>query len=278
MSAARLESILASVRQRAAERRARQPLERLRELVVPDSWRRERFLVALEKPGLALIAECKRRAPWSGVLIDEAGRAGTNPVRLPVPGPRWFAHVAACRQGGAALLAVHTEQDHFGCALEDLQTCAHAGLSRLRCDFVLDEGMLLESCLAGADALLLIAALHTGARLVELREQCRELGLAVVLEVRDERELESALALEPELVSVDARDLETHALDPARVERLLARVPAGVRTLARGGLARLEDLRRVRAAGARAALVGEALLRSDDPARLLAGWKAALEA
>lgn len=276
MNDASLDAILESVRRRAAQRRAHQPLERLRELVVPDSWRRERLLLALEQGGFALLAECKRRSPWSGALLEEGNRPGTNPVRLPVPGPRWFAHVSACRQGGAAGLFVHTEQDHYGCALEDLQTVAHAALPRVRCDFVLDEGMLLESCLAGADALCFETLALPDELLRVLRESARELGLGVLLVVRDERELERALALEPEALLVEARDAQHFAPELARAEGLLARVPRGRFALARGGIGALEDLVRLRAAGARAAVVGEALLRAADPAALLAGWKAGL--
>ncbi len=278
MATTLLEPILACVRKRAAERRARQPLARLEQLVVPDSWRRERFLLALSKPELAIIAECKRRSLSAGVLIDEAHRPGTRPVPRPVPGPRWFALASAYKQGGAALLSVLTEEDHFGGSLEDLATVAHTGLSRLRKDFILDEGMLYETCLAGADAVLLIAAILPDPRLRALRELARELGLAVLLEVHDERELERALVFEPEALGVNARDLTSLEVDLATVERLLPRVPAAVLKVAESGIRGVDDLRRVRAAGANAVLVGETLIRAADPALLLASWREALRA
>jgi indole-3-glycerol phosphate synthase len=278
MAATRLDPILADVRRRAAERRARQPLARLQTLVAPDSRRRERFLLALSKPELGFIAECKRRSPSAGVLIEEAARAGTRPVPRPVPGPRWFALASAYKQGGAALLSVLTEEDHFGGSLEDLLTVAHTGLPRLRKDFILDEGMLYEACLFGADAVLLIAAILPDPELRALRELCRELGLAVLLEVHDERELERALAVEPEALGVNARDLTSMQVDLATVERLLPRVPAQVLKVAESGIRGLQDLRRVRAAGANAVLIGESLIRAEDPARLLASWREALHA
>jgi indole-3-glycerol phosphate synthase len=263
MSAFSREALLAAVRRRAAERRRAQPLERLKDLVAPDSWRRERFLQALHQP--AIVAVCQRRAPDGRALLEETARAGTRPARLPLPGPRWFAYVDACRAGGAAALAVVTELDYHGGTLEDLQTVAHARLSRLRLDFPLDEGMVYESCLAGADALRLVAADLDDSGLRTLRECCRELGLAVVLDVRDRAELARALALEPEAICV-----------PARAEQLLQGLAQGPLRLAAGGIATPADVRRLRAAGAQALLVGEALSRAEDPAALLSGLRAAL--
>ncbi len=268
MPATRLDPILAAVRERAAERRRRQPLERLRDLVQPDSTRRERFVRALARPGLSIIAECKRRSPSAGVLLDGPG----------TPDARWFALADAYRRGGARALSVLTEQDHFGGSLEDLHSLAHAGLPRLRKDFILDEGMLLEACLFGADAVLLIAAILPDAELRALRECSRALGLAVLLEVHDEPELERALAVEPELVGVNARDLRTLSVDLATVERLLPRVPEGPLKVAESGIHDSADLRRVRAAGADAVLIGETLIRCADPAALLHSWREELHA
>jgi len=264
MAGTRLDPIVAAVRARAAERRRQQPLERLRELVRPDASRRARFVQALSGPGLAIIAECKRRSPSAGVLIDA--------------GPGWSALADAYKRGGAAALSVLTEQDHFGGSLEDLQSVAHAGLPRLRKDFILDQAMLLEACLFGADAVLLIAAILPDAELRDLRERAGELGLAVLLEVHDERELERALAVEPELVGVNARDLRTLTTDLATVERLLPRVPKRQLKVAESGIQTVADLQRVRAAGADAALIGETLVRSKDPAALLHSWKESLHA
>jgi len=268
MIATRLDPIVAAVRKRAAERRGQQPLERLQQLVRPDPARRERFVRALGGPGLAIIAECKRRSPSAGALIDEGGS----------PGARWFALADAYRRGGASALSVLTEQDHFGGSLADLQSVAPTGLPRLRKDFIVDQGMLYEACLFGADAVLLIAAILPDAELRSLRECARELGLAVLLEVHDERELERALAVEPELLGVNARDLRTLTVDLTTIERLMPRVPKDLPKVAESGIRTLDDLRRVRAAGADAVLIGETLMRAADPAALLRAWKEALHA
>jgi len=277
VSGTRLDPIVADVRRRAAERRRSQPLERLKELVREDSWRRERFLAAFPKGELAFVAEMKRRSPSAGALLEEDGDAGsTLPTRLPRPGPRYFALAQSYRHGGAAAISVLTELDHFGGSLDDLRAVEFTRLPRLRKDFLVDEAMLLESCLYGADAVLLIAAILEGGDLQRLRNAARELGLAVLLEVHDERELERALPLEPELLGVNARDLRTLAVDLATVERLLPLVPAGPIKVAESGIRGVEDLRRVRAAGADAVLVGEALVRNGDPEATLRSWKEAL--
>ncbi len=102
------------------------------------------------------------------------------------------------------------------------------------------------------------------------------LGLAALVEVHDDEELERALAVEPDLVGINARDLTTFTIDLATVERLLHQVPARFVRVAESGIATVSDLRRVRAAGADAALVGEALMRAGDAEATLRGWKEAL--
>ncbi len=257
----RLDPILDSVRARAAARRRDQPLDGLRAGLRPDPARGARFRAALAGPELALLAECKRRSPSEGALAGEVDLA-----------PRAAAYAA----GGAAALSVLTEEDHFRGRLADLTAVADAGLPRLRKDFLLDEGMVLESLAAGADAVLLLAVCLPDPLLGELRACAAECGLAVLLEVHDEAELERALAVEPDCLGVNARDLRDFRVDLGTVERLLPRVPAGTLRVAESGLAGPADLRRVRAAGADAALVGTALMRAADPAAELRGWRAAL--
>ena len=279
MSGTKLDPIVADVRRRAAERRKSQPIERLKDLVREDSWRRERFLVGFKKGELGFITEMKRRSPSAGTLIAEAeDPRSTLPTRTPRPGPRWHAIADAYRRAGAAAISVLTESDHFAGSLDDLRAVEFTKLPRLRKDFVVDEAMLWESCLYGADAVLLLPAILAPGELATLRNVARELGLAVLLEVHDERELELAIPLEPELLGVNARDLKTLQVDLATVERLLPQVPAGPIKVAESGIRGVEDLRRVRAAGAEAVLVGETLVRSDDPEGTLRAWKEALRA
>ena len=262
-SATRLDPILADVRRRSAERRSRRSLNDLRASLEPDPRRRQRFLAALGGPGLGLLAEIKRHSPSAGALAASVD-------------PRQQARAYA--EGGADALSVLTESDHFHGAPEDLERVADAGLPRLRKDFLLDEGMVLESLEMGAEAVLLLANCLDDALLGELRHLAGECGLAVLLEVHDEGELERALAVEPDCVGVNARDLETFLVDLATVEVLLPQIPERYVRVAESGLRRLPDLERVRRAGADAVLVGEALMRAADPAALLRQWRRALDA
>jgi len=227
-------------------------------LADPDPARGTRFTRALRAPGLSLIAECKRRSPSVGTLSDVASIA---------------ARAEAYAAGGAAALSVLTEQDHFGGAPEDLAAAANSGLPRLRKDFLLTVDMVVESVEMGADAVLLLALCLDDAQLRDLRDAARDLGLAVLLEVHDEPELERGLAVEPDCLGVNARDLRTFEVDLAVPERLLSRIPAHMVRVAESGLHRPEDARRMLEAGADAALIGEALMRAPDPAPLLARWR-----
>jgi len=257
----RLRPILEAVTARSAERRARKSLADLRAELEVEPARRAAFADALSAPGLAFIAECKRRAPSAGELSQEASLDE---------------RITAYERGGAAALSILTEEDHFQGSLADLRAAPAVGLPRLRKDFLLDEGMVLEAQLAGASAVLLIAACLEPARLAELREVAREAGLGVLIEVHDAEELELAATHAPEALGVNARDLRSFEVDLGVSLDLLPRMPEGVARVAESGLATLADLERVRAAGADAALVGTALMRSADPEATLRQWREAL--
>jgi len=259
----RLDGILVDVERRARERRERTSLAELRREVRPDPSRGRRFVGALKRGSMSLIAECKRRSPSAGTFSTE--------VDLLERGLLYAS-------GGASALSILTEEDHFAGGLGDLRRMEPTGLPRLRKDFLLDEGMVLESAACGAEAILLLAICLPGTLLAELRELAGQLGLAVLLEVHDEAELERALDVEPDCIGVNARDLKTFHVDLATVERLMPRIPASYVRVAESGLRTIDDLVRVRAAGADAGLIGEALMRAEDPARTLADWRKALDA
>lgn len=261
LTGTRLDPILKSVAERATARRKEEPLSRLRAEVSSDPSRRARFRSALSGDGLAVIAECKRRSPSVGQLSEEVDLAS---------------RAAAYARGGAAALSVLTEGDHFSGSPLDLAAVAGCGLPRLRKDFILDEGMVLESVAMGADAILLLAVCLPDPLLGELRQCAAEAGLAVLLEVHDAAELERALPHTPDALGVNARDLKTFHVDLATVEALLPGVPPGIIRVAESGVDGLAALGRVQAAGADAALVGEALMRSADPAATLGEWREAL--
>ncbi len=271
MSTPTLDAIVASVRGRSVERQRERAPGWLEAHARPDPARRERILSALTKPELAFIVALERRSPSGGVMFQEARQPGEK-----LAGPRWHALADAVRAGGADVLAVGTEEDHYNGELEDLRSVAFTQLPVMRADFVVDESMVRESCAYGADAITLIAKILDDATLARLRGVARQVGLAVLIEVHEERELERALPLEPELLGVNARDRRTMEMDAHAFERLLPRVRKPTLRVALSGLASAEDMRRARAAGADVALIGGALMKAADPAATLSAWKTAV--
>ncbi len=220
---------------------------------VSDSGRRLRD--ALSAPGIAVIAEFKRRSPSAGKLRGDADVGEM---------------VSAYERGGAAALSVLTEGPHFEGALEDLrQARAACGLPILRKDFIVDPYQLHEARSAGADAVLLIVAALQRPALMELHEQARELGLDVLVEVHDSAELEVALSVGADLIGVNNRDLRDFSVDVQRTARLLAEMPTGIVVVSESGIASAEQLRELQEQGVQAVLVGELLMRAQDPEQAL---------
>jgi indole-3-glycerol phosphate synthase len=210
-----------------------------------------RFEAALTEPGIAVIAEFKRRSPSAGTL----GRA-----------PDLHELVGAYERGGAGALSVLTEEKHFDGTLEDLRAARTAcELPILRKDFILDDYQLYEAKVAGADAVLLIVAALAPEELHSLHEGAGKLGLDVLVEVHDREELRTALSLGAELIGINNRDLRDFSVDVERTEKLMGEIPAGVTVVSESGIARAEQLVKLEAAGVDAVLVGEALMRSADP-------------
>jgi indole-3-glycerol phosphate synthase len=202
-----------------------------------------------------VVAEVKRASPSAGAI-----RAG-----LDAP-----AQARAYAAAGAAAISVLTDGPGFGGSLADLAAVREAvAVPLLRKDFVVDAYQLLEARAHGADAaLLIVAALDEGA-LRALLAACGELGLAALVEVHDEAEVDVALRAGARIVGVNNRNLKTFVVDLAVSERLLPLLPASVRGVAESGVRTAEDARRLRRAGAANLLVGEALVRAADPGALL---------
>lgn len=214
------------------------------------------FLAALRPPGPEprVIAEFKRASPSRGVI-----RAGAAPDEI--------ARVYA--GAGAAALSVLTDRDFFDGSLEDLRKArAACSLPVLRKDFILDPIQLLETRAAGADAVLLIVAALEDARLRELLDGARELGLAALVEIHTEQELERALGAGSELVGINNRDLHSFVTDVA-VTRELAPRASGCCVVSESGLRESAVLRALGEVGADAFLVGEALMQAPDPGSAL---------
>lgn len=204
---------------------------------------------------LAVIAEIKRRSPSKGDLAADLV-------------PHMLAQ--AYEAGGAACLSVLTDQQHFDGSPRDLaEARAASHLPVLRKDFTVSEHDVFDARAMGADAVLLIVAVLDDAELRAFHDLALELGMAALVEVHDEGEVERALAAGAVIVGVNQRDLRTFAVDECRAVRVAASIPAGVTAVAESGITGPDDARRVADAGYHAILVGEALVRSPDPTAAL---------
>jgi indole-3-glycerol phosphate synthase len=253
----RLAQILQAALARAAELRPRRAALRRQaaEAAAPPRWE-----AAFDGPEVTVIGEVKRRSPSAGAIAEHLS-----------PG----AHAQAYVSGGAAAISVLTEALHFGGSLEDLDEVRQAvAVPLLRKDFILDEAQLYEARIHGASAVLLIVRALDVAALRDLAAGARELGLARLVEVHGPEELDRALEVAPDAVGVNARDLDTFAVDLDAIEPVLRAVPADMMAVAESGLASRADVARVAGWGADAVLVGAAIAASADPAaavRRLAG-------
>ena len=246
-----LEQIVERKRQEVAERRRMLPLADVTQRAVAGPAPRD-FMAAIRAPGVSVIAEYKRRSPSAGNL--HGGLTPQDTARL-------------YERGGAAAMSVLTDMDFFGGADDDLRAARDAGrLPLLRKDFTIDAWQGYEGRAIGADAVLLIAAILSDAQLVEFGELAGRLGMAALVEVHDERELERALASGAGLIGINNRDLRTFTVSLDTSLRLRTRIPAGVVTVAESGIRSGEDVRALRSAGFDAILVGESLLRAERPA------------
>ena len=211
------------------------------------------FVDALRAKGpTALIAEIKKASPSRGVLIDKY-----EPGRI----------AAAYERGGAACLSVLTDENYFCGAADDLVLARReVSLPVLRKDFIVDEKQVYESRGIGSDCILLIAAVLEVGQLRDYRETAEGLDMAALIEVHDEREMDAAAYSGANLIGINNRDLSTFETDLATTERLAKYAPSGATLVSESGIWTKADVDRVFAAGARAILVGESLMRSDDPA------------
>ncbi|MBB6626307.1 indole-3-glycerol phosphate synthase TrpC [Nocardioides sp. KIGAM211] len=203
--------------------------------------------------GSSVIAEVKRRSPSKGDLAE-------------IPDPTVLARQYA--DGGAAAISVLTEQRRFGGSLADLRAVrAAVGTPLLRKDFIVTSYQLVEARAAGADLALLIVAALDDDLLRRLYDEARELGLTVLVEVHDEPETERAIELGAELIGVNARNLKTLAVDHDTFGRLAPLVPDDRVLVAESGISGPADVQRFVDQGARAVLVGEALVKDGDARR-----------
>jgi indole-3-glycerol phosphate synthase len=213
--------------------------------------------VQLETPhvvsykSIGLIAEVKKASPSMGVICKDF-----DPVRI----------AKEYEAAGASCLSVLTDEKFFQGSLDYLrQIRAAVKIPLLRKDFIIDERQILEAIEWGADAILLIVAILTDGQLQKFHSLATEAGLAVLVEVHDEEELERALKISPQLIGVNNRNLKTFQVDLATTENLAPQiVKSGSLLVAESGIHSRTDVQRVQACGAGAILVGESLVKQGD--------------
>ncbi len=209
------------------------------------------FRGALQGQRVGLIAEVKRSSPSRGAIN---------------PGLDLARQVRAYEAGGAAAISVLTEPTRFGGSADDLVLARKSvSLPLLKKDFHVEVSQILEARVLGASAALVIARAVPPGRLKDLMTAGADVALEILVEVRDERELDLALSLNASLIGVNNRNLETLEIDAGTSLRILPLIPRGVVAIAESGVKSAADVKRFGDAGADAVLVGSELSGARDP-------------
>lgn len=248
-----LARIVAHKKQELAD--AATPLDALEARAVELRAERRDFAAALRSRTPAVIAEIKKASPSKGVLS-----ADFNPSAI----------AGQYEAGGAAALSVLTDADFFQGSLDDLRAArASVRLPALRKDFTISPYHVVEAAASGADAILLIAAILTEREMRDFRELAESHGMAVLVEVHDEAELEPAVASGARIIGVNNRNLHNFEVRLETSLRLAERIPTGAIRVSESGIHARADVERLMQAGYSAFLVGEHLMKSGDPRRAL---------
>jgi indole-3-glycerol phosphate synthase len=247
-----LDKILAVKRAEVAAAKRAHPDVEARARAAPPS---RDFAGALRANKPAVIAEIKRASPSKGLL-----RADFDPAAI----------ARSYERAGAACISVLTDREFFQGSAEDLiKAKAACALPALRKDFLIDPYQAFEARALGADCVLLIAACLEDGPMRELEKVAHALGMAVLVEVHDARELERALALDTPLIGINNRNLRTFETRLETTLDLLPRIPAERVVVTESGIVSAADVQRMRDRGVETFLVGEAFMRAADPGKEL---------
>lgn len=253
-----LAKIIEKKRERVAAAKEAVSLEEIRERAVAarNNARSHTLIDALRADGINILAEFKRRSPSKGPI-----RADANPSEI----------AQSYEAGGAAGISVLTEEDFFAGSLDDLRSVkATVKLPVLRKDFVFDEYQVYEAAAAGADAILLIVAALGDEALAQLRWLAEDdLRMDALVEVHTGEELERAAACGARLIGVNNRDLRTFEVSLQTSLTLASRMPRDAIAVSESGLNDSQDLLRLRDSGYQGFLIGETLMRADNPEKML---------
>jgi indole-3-glycerol phosphate synthase len=256
-----LDEILVGVREDLAERQSRVSLDDLRERARRAPAAHDAVAALRDGDRVKVIAEVKRSSPSKGALAAIA-----DPASL----------ARDYEAGGASVISVLTERRRFGGSLADLTSVrAAVDVPLLRKDFVVGSYQVWEARAFGADVVLLIVAALEQEALVSLVERVHSLGMAALVEVHDEAEVERAVDAGARVIGVNARDLRTLTVDRATFARLAPRIPDSVVKVAESGVRGPHDVLEYARAGAGAVLVGESLVIGGNPRSAVADLVAA---
>lgn len=251
-----LDRLAEHARERVRAARTQIPLEEIRRQALSLPIGGFSFEKALKKPGLSFICECKKASPSKGIIAEE------------------FPYLQIAREyeaAGADCISVLTEPKWFlgsGRYLEEIAETV--SIPCLRKDFTVDEYMIYEAKILGASAVLLICSILSQRQLSEYLSLCDELGLSALVEAHDEAEVELSQRAGARIIGVNNRNLKDFSVDAKNSFSLRQRIPEGVLFVSESGVQSVEDVRRLREAGADAVLVGEALMRASDKKKKLA--------
>ncbi len=247
-----LEQIIAKKRKRLERAKQDNPLSRImRDLVSIPNVRRS-FRDRIAEKGISLIAEVKRASPSAGSIHERC-----NPVD----------QARAYYEGGARAISVLTEEDYFKGDLEDLEAVKFGiPVPALRKDFIIDEYQIYESALSNADAILLIAAALTIKEMSRFIELAGTLAIDCLVEVHDAGDATKLRDVPAAIVGVNNRNLKTLEVDLENSVRLLSLLPPAALKISESGISKREDVKRFESLGYDAILVGESLMKSENPA------------
>jgi indole-3-glycerol phosphate synthase len=244
-----LQKIVANKRQEVARQKEILPLGKLRQMLADRPPTRD-FAGALRSPGCAVIAEVKRSSPSKGRIREDFDPVGIAGIY---------------EDHGASAISILTERKFFeGNDAYMPQIRRAVGLPLLRKDFIIDPYQINETRVLGADALLLIARLLEAGELRDFIGLSSELGLAALVEVHDEVDVEKAISSGARIVGINNRDLATFRTDLGVSIRLANRIPKGITVVSESGINGRDDVETLMSAGIHAVLVGESLMREKD--------------
>lgn len=219
------------------------------------------FEKALKDPGISLICECKKASPSKGVISED------------------FPYLAIAKDyeaAGANAISILTEPKWFMGSLSYLEEIANeVSIPTLRKDFTIDEYMIYEAKIAGASAVLLIAAILEERAIRSYLQICRELGLSALVECHDENEVDIAISAGASIIGVNNRNLKDFSVDVGLTEKLRKSIPKDAVMVSESGIKSTDDIKMLCEIGVDAVLIGETLMRAENRQELLRRFKAA---